>query len=226
MKINEIFGPTVQGEGKSVGRAVMFLRLALCNLRCVWCDTKYTWDWEHHDRTKEVHEMGVSEVFAQLEASGMKSVVVSGGEPLLQQKELVILFRMLKASGWWIEVETNGTMSPTPEIFELVDQFNCSPKLSNSGDSRKIRVRHVSLSNLSQSSKVWFKFVIASEQDLEEVQEYVNTYGLTQVFLMPLGKTREELDQTRTMTQELCARFGFQFSDRLHVIEFGGIRGV
>lgn len=170
--------------------------------------------------------MEVSEVLSVLESSEVKSLVVSGGEPLLQQKELQTLFIALKAKGWWIEVETNGTMIPSSEMFELVDQFNCSPKLSNSGDTHKHRVRSKALEALAQSSKVHFKFVIASQKDIEEVFEYVDTFNMTSVYLMPLGKTREELNQTRSATKELCARFGFNFSDRLHVVEFDGVRGV
>lgn len=236
MKVNEIFGPTIQGEGKSSGKAVMFLRLATCNLHCIWCDTPYTWNWEGtpfaHEKkfeyAKEVHEMTDDEIVTELErlSNGVKNLVISGGEPLIQQKQLVSLLRILKDRDWWIEVETNGTVKPSSEIYELVDQFNCSPKLSNSGDERRLRVRSQALESLSQSSKVYFKFVIASQQDIEEVLEYVNTFNMSRVYLMPLGQTPEELDQTRDQTRELCTRYGFEFSDRLHVIEFGGIRGV
>ena len=226
LKVNEIFGKTLQGEGKSVGIEVMFLRLAFCNCHCVWCDTKHTWDWSHYDKTKEVHSMINEQIIAQLNQGGVKNLVISGGEPLLQQKQLVSLLYQLKSEGWWIEIETNGTITPSPEMYELVDQFNCSPKLSNSGDSKKLRIREKTLESLALSSKVNFKFVVANQTDINEVLEYVNTFKMTQVYLMPLGKTREELQRTRKQTQELSARFGFHFSDRLHVVKFGGIRGV
>lgn len=206
--------------------SVMFLRLAFCNLHCSWCDTKYTWNWKHYDKMKEVHQMSNDEIVTQLNKGGVKNLVVSGGEPLLQQRELVTLFKLLKSLGWWIEVETNGTITPSSEMYELVDQFNCSPKLSNSGDDKKLRVREVALQSLAQSSKANFKFVVANQTDIQEVLEYVNTFNMTEVYLMPLGKTREELEQTRKLTQELSVRLGFKFSDRLHVVKFGGIRGV
>lgn len=237
MKVNEIFGPTIQGEGKSVGISVMFLRLSTCNLHCIWCDTPYTWNWvgspfahsEKFEYSKEVHEMTDDEIVAQLEqlnGDSVKSLVISGGEPLIQQKQLISLIRILKGKGWWIEVETNGTVLPTPEMFEAVDQFNCSPKLSNSGDREALRIRPLALTALVRSPKVFFKFVIATQADIDEVLEYVHTFNMSQVYLMPLGKTREELLQTREATLDLCARYGFSFSDRLHVIEFGGIRAV
>ena len=61
MKINEIFS-SIQGEGKHAGKPAIFLRTALCNLKCVWCDTKYTWDWDHYDYATEVHEILIDQV--------------------------------------------------------------------------------------------------------------------------------------------------------------------
>src|ERR1035437_8518588 len=120
LKINEIFGPTIQGEGKSAGMPVAFLRLAICNLHCFKCDTPFTWFYEgskskHIDgiqfkKTTEIHLMSNEEVVKFLSKTGMKHLIVSGGEPLLQQRELIPLLKILKESGWFIEVETNGTL--------------------------------------------------------------------------------------------------------------------
>jgi 7-carboxy-7-deazaguanine synthase len=239
LKVNEIFGPTIQGEGKSAGLKVYFLRLATCNLHCVWCDTPYTWNWigtkfshpKKFDPKVEVHEMTIPKVLVKLEELGgqeHEALVISGGEPLIQQKQLVELVAWLKRRGWKIEIETNGTITPLPELDKYVDQYNCSPKLSNSGDERRLRVRSQALSSLAQNPKVFFKFVVANQKDIDEVLEYVYDYSIShdRVYLMPLGMTREELNQTRGMTKVLCERYGFNFSDRLHVIEFGGVRGV
>jgi len=236
LKVNEVFGPTIQGEGKTAGMPCLFLRLATCNLHCVWCDTPYTWNWigtkfahpDKFDPAKEIHEMSTTAIMDKLTelAKGVKALIISGGEPMIQQKQLFELLTELKRCGWWIEIETNGTIAPLPEVDALVDQFNCSPKLSNSGDERKLRIRSQALTKLAQNPKVYFKFVVANETDIREVFEYVDTYNMTRVYLMPLGKFPKELEQTRKMTQDLCERYGFDFSDRLHVVQFGGIRGV
>lgn len=240
LKVNEIFGPTIQGEGKSVGKEVLFLRLATCNLHCVWCDTPYTWNWvgtpfahpQKYDPKVEIHEMGVEDILKklyELDTNRCRSLVISGGEPLIQWKQLLgLLIILQETDGWWVEVETNGTIFPGPLFMGLVDQINCSPKLSNSGDEKRVRVRPQALTQLVASPKVMFKFVIANEFDLSEVQEYVKTFSIPpeRVYLMPLGKTQEELHETRTQTQWLCRHFGFNFSDRLHVVKFGGVRGV
>lgn len=95
--INEVFGPTIQGEGPAAGRRCAFVRLAICPLHCVWCDTAYTWAFteakaERHengivyDREAEVHPMDVEYVYgaAITAAEGSGMVVISGGEPLAQ----------------------------------------------------------------------------------------------------------------------------------------------
>jgi organic radical activating enzyme len=95
--INEIFGPTIQGEGPAAGRRCAFVRLAICPLECRWCDTLYTWAFTeakaaHHDngivydREAEVHPMDVEYVYgaAIAAAGGSGMVVISGGEPLAQ----------------------------------------------------------------------------------------------------------------------------------------------
>ena len=141
IKVNEIFGPTIQGEGRTVGKPVKFLRTAGCNLACVWCDTPYTWNWqgtdfehpEKFDREKEIHDMSVDEIKTQLDQIGkdVKALVISGGEPMLQQNKLVPLLHLLKNDGYWVEIETNGTRAPSDEFLSLIDQINCSPKLTN-----------------------------------------------------------------------------------------------
>ena len=60
MKISEIF-ESIQGEGNNAGKPAVFLRTAECNLKCIWCDTKYTWDWKNYDYSKEVNEISIND---------------------------------------------------------------------------------------------------------------------------------------------------------------------
>lgn len=171
--------------------------------------------------------MSVDEVVVKLdEFPDVKSVVISGGEPLLQQKQLVPLMMAIKERGYWIEVETNGTVRPIDKIFELVDQINCSPKLANSGDELSLRERSEALRAISSSDKATFKFVLSSDNDIEEILSYVQRYNMRQVYLMPEGRTKEELDRHTDFVQKLCRIHGFRFTQRLHIIKFGTKRGV
>jgi len=240
LAVNEIFGPTVQGEGKSAGKPVVFLRLSLCNLSCIWCDTPHTWNWtgskfkhpEKFDKSKEVHKMSIMEVIEQIKSKTdgtIKSLVISGGEPLLQQPALIELLKILKAEGWWAEVETNGTMAPITDFVQLIDQINCSPKLANSEDSLGRRFKPLALESLARCSKVNFKFVISKEEDMMDVIDYVDfirCFGNPEIRLMPLCITKEELESREQMVKELCSKYDFIYTTRLSILMAGNERGV
>jgi 7-cyano-7-deazaguanosine (preQ0) biosynthesis protein QueE len=234
--VNEIFGPTIQGEGKTAGKVVMFLRLAGCNLACIWCDTPYTWNWvgtkfqhpEKYRKEKEVHKMTVDEVIRKVEKRNCKALVISGGEPMLQMRELVVLSERLKKQGWWIEIETNGTVVPSDSFLEVVDQINCSPKLSNSGPDNPLRKRIIpqALTKLASCPKTIFKFVVSCSSDIPEILDLVNRFQMKQVYLMPEGKTRREQLERQEEVKQLCKQFGFYFSPRLQVLQWDQKRGV
>lgn len=241
--VNEIYGPVKQGEGASAGNDVMFLRLAGCNLACIWCDTPYTWNWEgtvfkhpqKFDKKKEVHRMTVVQIINELYTciSGRnfeKALVLSGGEPMLQQNKLIPLLSNLKKEGWWIEVETNGTIVPTTEFIQNIDQFNCSPKTSNSGEDNppKSRINEVALKTIALSGKGTFKFVIQEEKDIPEIQEIISIGNIIppQVWLMPEGRTKEEQIENQIKVHQLAKKHSYHFTPRLHVLEFGAKRGV
>lgn len=235
IQVNEIFGPTVQGEGKSAGKACAFLRLANCNLHCIWCDTPHTWNWvdtpfEHPDkyvRSQEVHKMTDIEVLEKLEAIGVKFLVVSGGEPFMQQKQLLPLFHLLKLRGWWIEVETNGTLVPIDSFIMNVDQVNCSPKLANNkADALKRRIVPRALTALAREPKVNFKFVIETEDDLAGVLDLCDTYKFREVRLMPECRTKQELLKKERWLDQICRENGFIYCTRLSILMSGTKRGV
>ena len=85
----EIFH-SIQGEGINSGEPSYFIRLSTCNLSCVWCDTKYTWDFRQFNYDDHVIELTDKEILSYIDGNFCKHVVITGGEPLLQQKELII----------------------------------------------------------------------------------------------------------------------------------------
>ena len=128
----EIFH-SLQGEGHSIGTPTVFLRLAHCNLTCSWCDTKYTWDWANYDPKREVLTLPVDEIEERILGYGCPHLVITGGEPMMQQEALAPLALSLNERGFHVEVETNGTLAPNAEMANAVSQWNVSPKLTNSG---------------------------------------------------------------------------------------------
>ena len=223
--VSEVFGPTVQGEGPSLGRRAAFLRLGRCNLDCKWCDSRFTWDWERYDPAVELHERRADDVVAEIEAMAVDRVVITGGEPLLQQRRLQPFLTAAGERGWAVEIETNGTLAPSAGTTALVEQFNVSPKLANSGVPADRRVVPDALASFVASGKAIFKFVATSLDDLDEVQQLADTHHLTPVWVMPEGTTAEAvLDGGRRLADEVVAR-GWSFSTRLQVLLWGDERG-
>ena len=121
MKFSELFH-TIQGEGQLIGVPSVFFRTSYCNLRCVWCDTPYT-SW-----TPENRDISVAESVAAISQYGCKHVVITGGEPFIQPKELMALCEELDKRGHHITIETNATLFAAVAAHLI----SMSPKLRNS----------------------------------------------------------------------------------------------
>ena len=223
--VAEVFGPTVQGEGASVGRRCGFVRLGRCNLDCRWCDTAFTWDWERFDPATELTPMPTVAVVDALAAMHVDRVVVTGGEPLLQQRRLVPLLQACVERGWFVEVETNGTIAPDDDVAALVGTFNVSPKLANSGVPLDRRIRPAALAALLATGKAVFKLVAAGPDDLPEIDELVERHGLAPVWVMPEGtEPATVVAGMRALAEPVIAR-GWNLTTRLHVLLWGDERG-
>ena len=222
----EIFH-SLQGEGATIGTPTVFLRLALCNLACGWCDTKYTWDWEHFDYKSEVVSLDIEQVKEAILAFNCPHLVVTGGEPLLQQKELAPLVASMKSDGFYCEVETNGTIGPLSELERGIDQWNVSPKLSTSDNPKDRREVPDALKHFSHLPSAYFKFVIVEPRDIEEVCALRDRYRLPtdRIILLPEGRTAEVLRDRSQWVSEACVKEGFTFSTRLHILLWGDQRG-
>ena len=222
----EIFA-SIQGEGASLGTPSTFVRLSLCNLTCGWCDTKYTWDWNNHDPAVEIARVECSEVAARVSDLGMTNVVITGGEPLIQQEPLSELTDELFRRGHRIEVETNGTLTPNEAVQSHVAQWNVSPKLANSGNSSARRLVDGPLRWFAASDYAWFKFVIEVPSDLSEVELLQAEYSVPRerVILMPQGISTGELRERSAWLAEQCTRRGYRFSTRMQILIWGDERG-
>lgn len=239
----EIFH-TVQGEGKNLGVPSVFIRLSLCNLYCVWCDTDYTWNWEGtsyphvHDampgykkfrKEEQIISWTSAQIVEEVHRYNCRNIVITGGEPFVQHKDLAELTDQLKRNGdHHIEAETNGTIIPGPALDVLMDQYNVSLKLGNSGVSRPERLNDAAIRFYAKSPKSNFKFVVDEERDLEEINSILNQYQIepSGVFLMPQGTHARELNEKMEWLMPYCQQNGFLFTDRLHIRVHGNKRGV
>jgi organic radical activating enzyme len=223
LKVSEVFR-SLQGEGPSVGAPCAFLRLAGCNLHCAWCDTKYTWDWSRYDYAAEVSVRTIHDIAAEL--SGAPRIVITGGEPLIQQRALSPLLALLSAVP--VEVETNGTIVPSAALLARVDQWNVSPKLASAGDPAGARIVPEALLALRDSGRAWLKFVTSSPADVDDAAElsHALSWPMDRIMLMPEATTAEELAQRGPLVADAALARGYRYTSRMHVSLWGGRRGT
>lgn len=230
---------TLQGEGVTAGEPAVFLRLQDCNLQCGadekgWrCDAWYTWDRTTPEYWQETKNVGVSEVADQVvrawdatfDDSKNRRLVITGGEPLLQQRQFPKLFD--KLSGWQFEIETNGTIIPSTAVAEA--QVNCSPKLATSGNSRRARYRPQALRAIRDLPNSWFKFVVSDfDTDPTEITAVINDMGINseRVLLMGEGSDPEVLTKNHERLERLAQTIGCTVTKRNHIFWFGDKRGT
>ena len=225
MQVNEIF-KSIQGEGPNFGKPAIFLRTAQCNLKCTWCDTKYTWDWKNYDFQKEVKEMTIDEVKDAMLDLEIKHLVITGGEPLLQQDDLADLLSFLKPD-FYVEVETNCTILPNKMLTDLIDQWNVSPKTKNSGNPLELCENNECYYFFANQENCFFKYVVENESDIPEIKKFVTKYNIPEnrVQLMTQASTKEEISMKEKSISELAKLHNFSFSPRLHVAMWGSQRG-
>jgi organic radical activating enzyme len=232
----EIFA-SLQGEGPSQGKPCAFVRLSRCNLACVWCDTAYTWRFEGDNRPhrsgetyeREANQVTLNEqdVAARIAALGQPRLVVTGGEPLLQAPALARMLALLP-EGIAVEVETNGTVAPSPALDALVHQYNVSPKLAHSGNPAELALPPERLAHWAGEPRAAFKFVIAEPDDVAEVLALAERFAIPRerTWLMAEGTGSATLHARESWLAQLCLAHGLTLSNRLHIELYGDTRGT
>ncbi len=229
--VNEIFGPTFQGEGPSSGRLASFIRLARCDLACLYCDSAHAWDFtgvlgRAYDPRVEAIRRPVDAVVDAVHRKRARLVVITGGEPLLQRLGVQALGSKLIELGHNVEVETNGRHLPV----DAPVVYNVSPKLAYSGESRDRRIRPdvlVEYVSLAHEGRARFKFVVSGRNDLQEVAAIVEEVGISDdvVWIMAQGTAAEAVMATMTRVADDVIAQGWNMTSRLHVLLWGDERG-
>jgi 7-carboxy-7-deazaguanine synthase len=164
MQIIEIYR-SIQGESSFAGVPCIFVRLAACNLRCTWCDSEYTFTGG-----KKISAEEVEQEVLRLAPGGL--VEFTGGEPMLQERELVTLMDRLLLRGYTLLLETSGERpleNVPPAVHKIVDV-----KCPGSGEGGTFRMSN--LATITAADEV--KFVIADRADYEFARDFVRQHGL------------------------------------------------
>lgn len=228
MKIAEIF-KSVQGEGLLTGTTSVFVRASGCNLRCIYCDTRYA-SWEPVGT-----DYSVADIVEAVSMLAVQHVVITGGEPMLFA-ELIPLCQQLRRAGHHLTIETAGTLYLPVEC----DLMSISPKLSNSVPAvgefpgwhvRHNRDRHAPevIHSLINEHEYQFKFVIDHPDDLEEVREYLKEFpqvDSARIQCMPQATTPRQAEQFATWLPAACRQYGWGYCPRQHIEWYGCLPGT
>jgi len=244
---------SIQGEGRYAGVPSYFLRTGGCNLKCAGfnatyevngkirrgCDTWFAVDrdfsssWVAIDDAKTL----IDELRDEFREIGYKPhLVITGGEPLIYSSDTIFyeVFKSLIDMGIQVTFETNATIEPNFREFEAYKKaiFALSVKLSNSKEPKERRINIDALKAIAKNSKECFlKFTldrefIESNRAKLEIDELSKILPDTKIYCMPVGESKEVLEQNSKSVFKFCMDNGFYYSDRLHIRVFDKTQGV
>lgn len=243
---------SIQGEGRYTGTPSLFFRFGGCNMKCegfgciesapdgtkvLGCDTVYAVNREHflQNWIPVKNSKELLNILNLYDLPKKVDIVLTGGEPLIYANEAIFVefLEALQADGHRITFETNGSLSVDFERYPIYKEciFALSVKLSNSNEPFSKRVRGDIINAIATNAKeAFFKFSIdANSIDLgleEEILEISLHAPDCDIYCMPLGGTKEEVEANTEPLIEFCKSKGYNFSDRLHIRIWDQNRGV
>ena len=197
------------------------------------CDSTSQWLWRGENKEFQYlidqwKEQGIYEHIR----NGTIHIIWTGGEPTIKghQEAIANFFKYwdqidpIKPGTYgktpYNEIETNGTIVITDELFELLDQINCSPKLSNSGMTAKQRINPEAIERIKQHSNYQFKFVISTEDDVKEIfRDFIEPFNipLKNVVVMPGMDSRADFHERTQFVFEMAKKYKFRGMSRMHI---------
>ena len=209
MKVNEIFY-SIQGEGILVGAPSIFLRFTGCNLRCSFCDTKYTY--------LQGKEMSIQAILDTIKKFTCTNICITGGEPLLQ-KDIVKLIETLLQKNYKICLETNGSINIKKLVGKISLIISLDIKCPSSGSHEQMNIKNISY----LSEKDQLKFIIKNKKDYDYAKKILKRYNPScTVFFQPVWGTNPKKLASWILSDGLPVRLALQ----LHKLIWGEKRGV
>ena len=198
--------------------------------KATWtCDSTSQWLWRGEDKDFQYlidqwKEQGIYEDIL----NGTIHIIWTGGEPTIKQHQEAIVnffkYWLTETSDeittWYNEIETNGTIAIEDKLFVMLDQINCSPKLSNSGLDAKQRINPDAIKRIIEHSNYTFKFVISNEDDVAEVfRDFIEPFNipLKNVVCMPGLDSQTDFHERTQFVLEMAKKYKFRGLTRLHI---------
>lgn len=222
--ILEIFD-SIQGEGKHIGTPSIFIRFAGCNLRCPWCDTKYS--WVHTMEGKYDFQDAIKFIKSKPK---FKHIVFTGGEPLLYQNAIVAILREVMARDLVITIETNGTIIPGTELYgfmKYIGLWSVSPKLCFGAEG----LNYEALRWFNQQQGVQWKFVVDGLLDIDQILDMKEQAIITPVepiIVQPNGMVQDYRKACQNLAEYVIDHelTELRVLPQFHKICWGNKRGV
>jgi len=231
--VSQIAPSTIVGDGPLAGWRCAMIRLGGCNLACTWCDVPFAWDGSQVDLSIDLTLRLVRNVVEEALSANPRLVLITGGEPLLQQRNSgwTALLAALREHGVETELHTNGTIAPTMDTAQQVHRFVVSPKLSHSGEPTWTRIRPEALeawADLARAGQVAFSFVVRDRMDVRTVATLAAVHDLPTdlIWISPEGTTRSRVLDVTADVAGTTVDHGFNLATRIGVLVAGSTAAV
>lgn len=163
---------SIDGEGPTSGELATFIRFQGCNLRCSYCDTKYSWDEES---INNVEVLSAKEIYDYIKSTKVKNVTLTGGEPLIQKNIDSLLDLLNKDEELVTHIETNGSVN----IKDFKDKYKNIIFILDYKSPSSNMIKHMNVENFNiVDNKDVYKFVIGTKEDINKALEIVKLYDL------------------------------------------------
>ena len=195
--------------------------------KATWtCDSTSQWLWrgEEKDFQYLIDQWKEQGIYDDIK-NGTIHIIWTGGEPTIKghQEAIANFFKYWTRQDHihpYNEIETNGTIIIDHPLFRLLDQINCSPKLSNSGLAEKQRINPEAIMRIMQHSNYQFKFVISTEDDVKEIfRDFIEPFNipLKNVVCMPGLDSQTDFHERTQFVLEMAKKYMFRGLTRLHI---------
>lgn len=238
IKVAEIFGPTIQGEGPQAGAKVTFIRVAGCDFKCEWCDSKFAWDTSKA-QSYEPEEL-IKVIVNNCVANNTSHIVITGGNPCIYEELGKVVQELKEKHNFIIDVETQGSIFPY--WLDWVDTLVISPKAPSSKQKDVYDTVNDYVHKKEITKEIAIKIPVFDDKDFEFVKKYYNlvdSMRYTKNIKLYLSVGNEDTSEEGDISPRILARYKKLIEDvcdsnmedvyvlpQIHTLVWGNKQGV